>query len=104
MPRRSFLFVCTAAVLAAGSASANDTGAFRHIQALEAIAVANGGNRAAATPGYDRSADYVARQLEEAGYRVRFDEFDFPISRSAPLPFSSRVGPRALPLGRRFAR
>jgi hypothetical protein len=29
-------------------------GAFRHLKALQDIAVANGGNRAAGTPGYDR--------------------------------------------------
>jgi hypothetical protein len=42
------------------------------------IAVANGGNRAAGTPGYDRSAEYVAERLKEAGYVVRFEEFEFP--------------------------
>ena len=35
-------------------------GAFRHLRALQDIAVANGGNRAAGTPGYDRSAEYAA--------------------------------------------
>lgn len=97
MPRRLFLFVCVVTVLAAGSASANDTGAFRHIQALEAIAVANGGNRAAATPGYDRSVDYVARQLEEAGYRVRFDEFDFPYFEERTPPILLTGGPEGAP-------
>jgi Zn-dependent M28 family amino/carboxypeptidase len=53
-------------------------GAFRHLRALQDIALANGGNRAAGTPGYDRSADYVAERLKEAGYTVRFEEFDFP--------------------------
>ena len=37
-------------------------GAFRHLQALQDIAAANGGNRAAGTPGYDRSAEYVAER------------------------------------------
>ena len=54
-------------------------GAFRHLQALQDIATANGGNRAAGTPGYDRSADYVAEKLKEAGYTVRLEEFDFPV-------------------------
>jgi aminopeptidase Y len=53
-------------------------GAFRHLQALQDIATANGGTRAAGTSGYDRSADYVARTLRDAGYSVRFEEFDFP--------------------------
>src|SRR5205809_522320 len=53
-------------------------GAFRHLQALQEIANANNGNRAAGSPGYDRSADYVAARLREAGYAVRFQEFEFP--------------------------
>ncbi len=53
-------------------------GAFRHLQALQDIATANGGNRAAGTPGYDRSADYVAEKLRAAGYVVRLEEFEFP--------------------------
>jgi Zn-dependent M28 family amino/carboxypeptidase len=53
-------------------------GAFRHLQALQDIASANGGNRAAGTPGYDRSAEYVAERLKEAGYVVRLEEFEFP--------------------------
>src|SRR6266550_8289944 len=53
-------------------------GAFRHLQALQDIAAASGGNRAAGTVGYDRSAQYVAERLKEAGYAVRFEEFEFP--------------------------
>src|SRR5271170_1558072 len=53
-------------------------GAFRHLRALQDIAFANGGNRAAGTPGYDRSAEYVAERLREAGYTVRLEEFEFP--------------------------
>jgi Zn-dependent M28 family amino/carboxypeptidase len=58
--------------------AAASAGAFRHLRALQDIASANGGNRAAGTPGYDRSAEYVAEQLKEAGYLVRFEEFEFP--------------------------
>jgi Zn-dependent M28 family amino/carboxypeptidase len=53
-------------------------GAFRHLQAFQEIASANGGTRASGTPGYDRSADYVAEKLRRAGYVVRFEEFEFP--------------------------
>jgi aminopeptidase Y len=53
-------------------------GAFRHLRALQDVATANGGNRAAGTPGYDRSAEYVAERLKEAGYAVRLEEFEFP--------------------------
>ena len=62
-------------------------GAFRHLQMLQEIATANGGNRAAGTSGYDRSAQYVADRLKEAGYLVRFEEFDFPFfeERTSPI-------------------
>jgi Zn-dependent M28 family amino/carboxypeptidase len=53
-------------------------GAFRHLEAFQDIASANGGTRASGTPGYDRSADYVAEKLKVAGYVVRFVEFEFP--------------------------
>jgi Zn-dependent M28 family amino/carboxypeptidase len=53
-------------------------GAFRHLEAFQEIAAANGGTRASGTPGYDRSADYVAEKLRAAGYVVRFEEFEFP--------------------------
>ncbi|MEE1657044.1 M20/M25/M40 family metallo-hydrolase [Microvirga sp. CF3062] len=70
-----------------GLASAGQTDPFRHVQALQDIATANGGNRAAGTPGYDRSAEYVADQLRAAGYTVRFEEFTFPFfeERSPPV-------------------
>jgi Zn-dependent M28 family amino/carboxypeptidase len=58
--------------------AAGEEGAFRHLRALQDIASMNGGNRAAGTAGYDRSADYVADRLKAAGYTVRFEEFEFP--------------------------
>jgi len=61
-------------------------GAFRHLQALQDIATANGGNRAAGTAGYDRSAQYVAERLKEAGYAVRFEEFEFPFFEETSPP------------------
>jgi Zn-dependent M28 family amino/carboxypeptidase len=48
-----------------------------HQAALQAIADANGGTRAAGTPGYEASVEYVADQLTRAGYDVSFDEFPF---------------------------
>jgi aminopeptidase Y len=67
-------------------------GAFRHLQALQEIAVANGGNRAAGTVGYDRSAQYVADRLRQAGYSVRFEEFEFPFfeEKSPPVLLTSK--------------
>ncbi|MBN2621953.1 MAG: M28 family peptidase [Acidimicrobiales bacterium] len=53
-------------------------GVFEHLDAFQAIADANGDTRASATPGYDASADYVADQLEAAGYDVTRQVFEFP--------------------------
>ena len=78
------------AIIAAPAASAIDkvnTGELRkgvtvdgileHERALQDIAIANDGNRAATTTGYDASVDYVANRLRRAGYRVTLDPFDF---------------------------
>jgi hypothetical protein len=76
---------------------AADAGAFRHLRVLQDIASANGGNRAAGTLGYDHSAEYVSGQLAKAGYRVRFEEFEFPFfeERSPPvLAVNAAVGPQ----------
>jgi Zn-dependent M28 family amino/carboxypeptidase len=40
----------------------------KHLEALQAIADANGGNRAAGTSGYEASAQYIEDQLRAAGY------------------------------------
>ena len=50
-----------------------------HLEALQGIADANGGTRASGTPGYDASADYVAGLLEEAGFTVQRQVFDFSL-------------------------
>ena len=65
-------------------------GVREHQAALQAIADANGGTRAAATPGYTASVNYVVNTLKAAGWSVSLDEFDFtvaePIQRTAPTP------------------
>ena len=73
--------------LAEGVVEVREDGAFAHVRALQEIASANGGNRAAGTAGYDRSADYVADRLRAAGYVVRLEEFTFPFfeERSPPV-------------------
>ena len=53
-------------------------GILQNERALQRIAIANDGNRAATTAGYDASVDYVVSRLRDAGYRVSLDEFDFP--------------------------
>jgi Zn-dependent M28 family amino/carboxypeptidase len=52
-------------------------GAMEHLEALQAIADENGGNRAAGLPGYEASVDYVVETLEAAGWNVSIDEFDY---------------------------
>jgi aminopeptidase S len=47
-----------------------DTAALEHLQALQKIADENGGNRAVGTSGYDKSVDYVAGVLGDAGFDV----------------------------------
>src|SRR5687767_1589305 len=56
-------------------------GVREHQAALQAIADANGGTRAAGTPGYDASVDYVIEQLEDAGLSVDTHQFDFTVTR-----------------------
>jgi Zn-dependent M28 family amino/carboxypeptidase len=56
-------------------------GTAEHLEALQAIADANEdpfypGTRAAGTDGYDNSVDYVADQLEAAGWEVTLDPVD----------------------------
>ncbi|WP_328312803.1 M28 family metallopeptidase [Streptomyces sp. NBC_00442] len=61
---------------------ASGQSAYRHLEALQKIADANGGNRAAGTPGYDASAAYVYGQLKRAGYDVSYQDFTFYESRT----------------------
>ena len=48
-----------------------------HQLALQAIADANDGNRAAGTPGYDASVAYIVARAEAAGYEVSTQAFTF---------------------------
>jgi aminopeptidase Y len=66
-----------------------------HQAAWQAIADANGGNRAAGTSGYDASAEYVAKRMAAAGYQVRFQEFTFGRFREAAPPELERLTPTA---------
>jgi Zn-dependent M28 family amino/carboxypeptidase len=52
-------------------------GVREHQAAFQAIADANGGNRAAGLPGYTASVDYVVDKLEAAGWDVTLDEFPY---------------------------
>ena len=66
-------------------------GVREHQAAFQAIADANGGNRAAGTPGYDASVDYVIETLEAAGWSV--DTARSSTSRSRSRSGSSRRRP-----------
>jgi Zn-dependent M28 family amino/carboxypeptidase len=48
-----------------------------HQAALQAIADANGGVRAAGTPGYDQSVAYIVEKMTAAGYDVTLNAFPF---------------------------
>src|SRR6185312_9648846 len=50
---------------------------YAHLEKLQQIADANDGNRAVGTPGFDASADYVAKTLRDKGFDVQTPEFDF---------------------------
>lgn len=67
---------------------------------LAGIADASGGNRAAATTGYQRSADRVVERLEAAGYAVTREPFgyvDFELV-TPPLAAITEPAPRDLVL------
>ncbi|MCC3272988.1 M20/M25/M40 family metallo-hydrolase [Arthrobacter zhangbolii] len=49
----------------------------RHLDALQAAADANGGNRAAGTPGYEASGRYIEQQLRKAGYKPVRQPFSY---------------------------
>ena len=55
------------------------TGLKSHLAELQAIADANGGNRAAGTSGYDDSLAYVKTTLEAAGYLTSVQSFEYTV-------------------------
>ncbi|HZO98238.1 MAG TPA: M28 family peptidase [Gaiellaceae bacterium] len=67
----------------------------RHEQALQAIANANGGIRAAGTPGFDASVAYVVAQLEDAGYDPVVQSFEFPFFQELAPPTLALTAPAA---------
>jgi Zn-dependent M28 family amino/carboxypeptidase len=50
---------------------------FAHLEKLQQIADANGGNRAVGSPGYDASVEYIVNTLRDKGFDVQTPEFDF---------------------------
>lgn len=67
-------------------------GVREHQAAFQAIATANGGTRAAGTPGYDASLQYVVDTMTAAGYNVTLNAFPFTF---VPLPTLQQISPIA---------
>jgi Zn-dependent M28 family amino/carboxypeptidase len=110
--RRSTVTVVTAAATLAGSvlmavpASAGggpDPNGFanrvrtgevmEHLEALQEIADDHGGTRASGTPGYDASGDYIQGLLEDAGYDVERQEFDYVASHTTKQELTVEEAP-----------
>ena len=109
-PASFVVLVALVLVAAATSASAADpidqsrgfrkgvtvAGIREHQLALQQIADANGGTRAAGTAGYDASVEYIAGKAEVAGYKVSLDEFTYVESFSeGSAPVLQQVSPTA---------
>jgi Zn-dependent M28 family amino/carboxypeptidase len=81
-------------------AAVTATNIMEHLEALQAIADANGGNRTADSPGYEASLVYIEDKLDEAGYEsVRqpfsYDRYDFTsaaLERVSPDPVTYTYG------------
>ncbi len=77
-----------------------------HLEALQQVADDHGGNRAAGTPGYAASVEYVQDRLEEAGYRTTRQQFSYErpdftratLRRTAPAATTYVVGRDHRPL------
>jgi Zn-dependent M28 family amino/carboxypeptidase len=75
-------------------AAVSATNIMKHLAALQAVADANGGTRAAFTPGYEASARYIERKLRAAGYTPvrqtfpyeRYDTVSASLERLSPSP------------------
>ncbi|MEV7908137.1 PA domain-containing protein, partial [Streptomyces anulatus] len=66
-----------------------------HLRALQNIANANHGTRAAGTKGHDASRDYVAGKLRRAGYNVTLQPFEFGFFSENSTASLSQVSPDA---------
>ncbi|MEU4223650.1 M28 family metallopeptidase [Nonomuraea sp. NPDC026600] len=65
----------------------------QHLRALQAIADANNGTRAAGTGGHDASRDYVAARLKQAGYKVTIQSFEFPYYEEKSTALMEQLSP-----------
>ncbi len=69
-----------------------------HQTALAEIADANGGTRMTGTPGHEASVDYARKVLEDAGYKVTVQSFNFPVSIGADSSLMEPGLPAAKPI------
>lgn len=102
--KRLVLFVAIFSLLGASTASAQtDTSKLqdhirvsaimKHLKAFQAIADSNGGTRASGTPGYEATVAYVLPWLEEKGYEVTVQTFEFPFFQELAPGELERVSP-----------
>jgi Zn-dependent M28 family amino/carboxypeptidase len=68
-------------------------GLLSHASALQDIADANGGNRAATTTGYDASVAYVVDQLRAAGYTPQVHTYHYDVYRLRARPVLEETAP-----------
>ena len=72
------------------------TNIMSHLEAFQAIAILNGGNRAAQNPGYNASVDYVTSILsEKTNYTVTVQPFNFQITEEVSTPEFQQISPNA---------
>jgi Zn-dependent M28 family amino/carboxypeptidase len=102
-PIAAVALVLAIAVPPAGAADVSESRGFRkavtlagireHQAALQAIADANGGTRLSGTPGYDASVDYVQDRLEDAGYAVTIQPFNYQLVSDVTPPEFQQTSP-----------
>src|SRR3954470_20196536 len=109
---RSPILLGVVAVLAVGGCGGDKkpapgwslrSAATAHLRALGRIGDRNRNTRAAGTPGYAQSVDYVADRLRAAGYRVRLQDVPFPVFRDRTPPRLEAGGKRVPVLTLRYS-
>ncbi|MDR7086918.1 Zn-dependent M28 family amino/carboxypeptidase [Aeromicrobium panaciterrae] len=70
-------------------------GILQHLRQLQTIADRNEGTRASGLPGHTASADYVAKKLRKAGYKVTRQKFTFAFSRELEPATLTEISPTA---------
>lgn len=79
-------------------------GVMDHLEAWQAIADANDGNRASGLPGYEATVDYVMAELEAAGYTPEKQAFEFPFFEENSELIRVSPNPRSFVNGTDFLR